>query len=387
MDSPFRPGFGKNPPFLAGRDRALEQLSLGLEIGQWPQERGILMTGLRGVGKTVMLNHSEDLAREAGWLVISETASRGFFERMVSVHLPELLNRLRPGRGFRVTDVSIAHLGSVSIQYPDGREETPTFRGMLAEILERLGGTGGVLFSIDEVSSASASDFAVFAGEYQHMVREDAEVAFVGAGVQGEIRDLLSKSSATFLRRCASVNIGMLTYEEAREAFREPIMSRGRTVSAEALEHMTLASQGYPFLVQSIGDIAWRENHEAQEISLADARQGHRMARLSMGAFIHEPALSGLSEIDRSFLAAMAHDDGPSRMEDLRRRMGGVGSGYAGVYRDRLLTAGLIEAAGRGLVTISFPYLREYLRHHVVADAASDETREHEQFPPPPALD
>ncbi|MFV0434690.1 MAG: hypothetical protein ACK5LO_11985 [Leucobacter sp.] len=387
MDSPFRPGFGKNPPHLAGRRRALEQLRSGLEIGQWPQERGILMTGLRGVGKTVMLNHGEDLALSAGWRVVSETASPGFLERIIGVHLPAILNELRPGPGFRVTQVSVASLGSITIQYPNGREETPTFRGMAAEITRLLGGRGGLLFSLDEVSSASASDFAVFAGEYQHLVRQDAEVAFIGAGVQGEIRRLLATSSATFLRRCAEVRIGMLSYAQTRDAFEGPILSHGRTVSEAALEHMTLASQGYPFLVQSIGDIAWRRNGEATEISLADARFAHRRARMSMGGFIHQPALSGLSKTDHSFLAAMAHDDGPSRIEDVRRRMGNVKPGYAAMYRSRLLDAGVIEATGHGAVTISLPYMREYLRDHVVANAANDNTREAEGFPPPPALD
>lgn len=78
MDSPFRPGFGKNPPYLAGRSQEISLLEDGLEIGQWAQQRGTLITGLRGVGKTVMLNHAEDIARENGWHVISETANKGF---------------------------------------------------------------------------------------------------------------------------------------------------------------------------------------------------------------------------------------------------------------------------------------------------------------------
>ena len=387
MDSPFRPGFGKNPPFLAGRGPALEQLRMGLEIGQWPQERGILMTGLRGVGKTVMLNHAEDLAREAGWRVISETASEGFFSRIVSVHLPAMLNEVAPGPKFRVTGVEIAGLGSITVQYADGREETPTFRSMVTELLEHLGGGAGILFSIDEVNAASAEGFAVFAGEYQHLVREDREVAFVGAGVQGEVRTLLSQRSATFLRRCVNIEIGLLSFPDTIEAFRKPIFDAGRTATDEVIDYMARASQGYPFLVQSIGDIAWRSNPDAGGITLVDAERGYRLARRQMGSFIHEPALSGLSNVDRSFLAAMAHDDGPSRIGDIRSRMGGVDPGYASMYRDRLISAGLIEPAGYGRVTISFPYLREYLREHVVADAASSDTRESVGFPPPPPLD
>lgn len=387
MDSPFRPGFGKNPPYLAGRELSLDKLKSGLEIGQWPQERGILLTGLRGAGKTVMLNQAEDLARAAGWQVISETASRGFFERIVGVHLPAILNELAPGPGFQVSALSVAGLGSITVQYPDGREETPTFRSMVGEISRLMDGAGGLLFSIDEVSSAAVNEFALFAGEYQHLVREDAEVAFVGAGVQGEIRGLLSSSSATFLRRCSEVKVGMLSYSQATRAFAEPIATAGRTVSPEALEHMSRASQGYPFLVQLIGDVAWRRRSGATEIGLEDAKEAHRYARRSMGGFIHEPALSGLSRTDRSYLAAMAHDDGPSRVEDIRRRMGNVEPGYAAMYRSRLLDAGVIEAVGYGRVNISLPYLREYLRNHSVAEAASDDTREAEGFPPPPELD
>src|SRR5699024_4266152 len=140
---------------------------------------------------------------------------------------------------------------------------------------------------------------------YQHLIREDQEVAFVGAGVQGEVRELLSQRSATFLRRCVNVELGILTYDEAFEAFKNPIISRGRVASDAVLDHMTRASQGYPFLVQSIGDLAWRNNPDNDEISMNDARHGHRMARRSMGSFIHEPALSGLSPKDRSFLVAM----------------------------------------------------------------------------------
>lgn len=386
MDSPFRPGFGKTPPYLAGRETVLEHLKAGLEVGQWPQERGILMTGLRGTGKTVMLNQGEDLAAAAGWQIVSETASKGFFERIVATRLPRILQKLKPGPTFRVTEVALASLGSISIEYPDGRTESPTFRDMVTEILELQGGRGGLLFSLDEVSSASVEEIGVFAGEYQHLVREDAEVAFLGAGVQGEIKELLAAGSSTFLSRSLPVHIGMLSFSETLAAFEKPITEHGRTASSEVVNYLARAAQGYPFLVQSIGDIAWRANAAADEISLQDAQEGYRRARRSMGAFIHEPALSGLSKVDRSFLAAMAHDDGPSRVEDIRARMGNIEPGYASMYRARLLSAGLVQEAGYGALDIRFPYLREYLREHVVADAANDSTRENEGFPPPPSL-
>lgn len=387
VDSPFRPGFGKNPPYLAGRETALESLESGLELGQWPQERGILLTGLRGVGKTVMLNHAEDLAASRGWRVISETATPDFFDRITGVHLPKILNELDPQGTFRVTSVDFAHLGSISIEYVDGRTETPTFRSMCERIDELLSGHGGLLFTLDEVNENALAAIEKFSAEYQHLVRADREVAFIGAGVQGEVRELLRSNSATFLRRCANVQIGMLNPDETLAAFTEPIFDHGRTAEANVLDYMVRASQGYPFLVQLIGDIAWRRSPENTPISLADAEYAYRRARRSMGSFIFAPSLSGLSDIDRSFLAAMVHDDGPSKLSDIRRRMGSVDSGYASMYRQRLLDAGVIVRAGHGKVSIALPYLREYLREHIVADAANDTTREDMGFPPPPPLD
>lgn len=389
MDSPFRPGFGKNPPFLAGRDTALASVEDGLELGQWPQERGILLTGLRGVGKTVMLNHAEDLARERGWVVVSETATPELFERITGVHLPRILSELDPDNPFRVTSISMAGIGSITVEYPDGRIEDPSFRSMCEEISSLLGARstpGGILFSVDEVNAGALRTLETFAAEYQHLVRSDFEVAFIGAGVQGEIRDLLTSRSATFLRRCAHVDIPMLTPDQTAQALQEPITQHGRTVSPAVLDYMVRASQGYPFLVQQIGDIAWRRNPDSPDISLEDAQFAYRRARRTIGGFIIEPSLSGLSPTDRSFLAAMASDDGPSRIEDVRRRLGNVDSGYASMYRQRLLDAGAIRAAGHGKVTITLPYMREYLREHIVAEAASDDTRKDAGFPPPPDL-
>lgn len=387
MDSPFRPGFGKNPPYLAGRETALASLSDGLELGQWPQDRGILLTGLRGVGKTVMLNQAEDLALTRGWRVVSETATPDFFDRITGVHLPRILNELNPATSFRVTSVALAHLGSISIEYPDGRTETPTFRSMCERIDELQDSRGGLLFTLDEVNKNSLDAIERFSAEYQHLVRADREVAFVAAGVQGEIRELLLSNSATFLRRCLHVQIGMLNEAQTLEAFREPIFTHGRTADDAVLDYMVRASQGYPFLVQQIGDLAWRRQPDNPAISLEDAEYAYRRARRSMGSFILEPSLSGLSAIDRSFLAAMAHDDGPSKLADIRRRMGSIDSGYGSMYRQRLLDAGVIVSAGHGKVTIALPYLREYLREHVVSEAANDDTRESAGFPPPPPLD
>lgn len=87
-----------------------------------------------------------------------------------------------------------------------------------------------------------------------------------------------------------------------------------------------------------------------------------------MGEMVHAPALKGLSGVDRSYLAAVAVDDGPARTADVAARMK-VEARYAASYRQRLISAELIESTSYGYVDFTLPYLREYLREHVITDA------------------
>src|SRR3954465_14970806 len=96
MANPFHPGFGVSPPLLVGRDELLEEFEEALEDGPGAAGRATLYTGARGSGKTVMLNAVEDRARTLGWIVISETATPGFVERIVRQHLPKLIDDLDP---------------------------------------------------------------------------------------------------------------------------------------------------------------------------------------------------------------------------------------------------------------------------------------------------
>ena len=88
MPNPFKPSFGVSPPLLVGRDDLLDEFAEALEDGPGSAGRATIYTGPRGSGKTVMLNAAENRAREHGWLVISETASPGFVDRIPASIFP-----------------------------------------------------------------------------------------------------------------------------------------------------------------------------------------------------------------------------------------------------------------------------------------------------------
>ncbi|MFC7362218.1 hypothetical protein [Nocardioides astragali] len=119
-------------------------------------------------------------------------------------------------------------------------------------------------------------------------------------------------------------------------------------------------------MIQLVGQHAWRADSTAATIDVDQARRGVDQARRKVGQLVHASALADLSAVDRSFLAAMAHDDGPSRMGDIASRLG-VDATYASQYRLRLIAAEVIEPRGHGLVDFTLPGLRDYLREHAAS--------------------
>ena len=202
----------------------------------------------------------------------------------------------------------------------------------------------------------------------QHAFRERRELAFVGADLAASISDVVNDDVLTFLRRAERHILGSVARPDVERAFLEPIEAAGRSISDQALQIMVNGARGYPFLLQLVGAQTWRLNPTASEITVEDATRGVTRARCRLGELIHEPALSGTSDIDKSFLLAMAHDHGPSKMADIQQRLG-VDVNYASQYRLRLIAAELIYPTRRGYVDFALPYLREYLREHSAAEA------------------
>lgn len=369
VTSPFTPSFGVSPPVLVGRDEQIDTFRDALNAGVGDPGRAMLLTGPRGAGKTVTLNALEDIARDQGWRVISETTRPGLAQELVQSTLPDLLRHLDPDADTaRVTGVQASAAGfgaGITRDIAQRYDAQPTLRSLVtaaADLLDRQG--VGLLLTLDEVHTAAVADLRQIAQVVQHAFREGRQVAFVGAGLPSAVDDLLNDEVLTFLRRAERFTLADVDPEDVAHALRVPIENAGRAISEDALEVATAGTRGYPFLVQLVGRHVWDARPDEPTITVADARAGVEQARRRVGRLVHEPALAGLSQVDRSFLAAMATDDGPSRMRDIAGRLG-VSQVYAGQYRLRLIAAELIRPAGHGHVDFALPYLREWLREHV----------------------
>ena len=369
MPNPFHPSFGVSPPLLVGRDGVLEDFVEALEDGPGAAGRATLYTGARGAGKTVMLNAVEDRAKERGWLVISETATPGFVARITQQHLPRLLRDFDPEAvRRRLTGVTAPlNVGSLAWDNIEAHVVQVGLRSQLELLTDLLVQHGtGVLITLDEIHHNQVEELREVATTVQHAFREGRELAFAGAGLAAGVGDVVNDEVLTFLRRAERHALGSVRRSDVQRAFREPIETAGRSIGDAALEVMVDGASGDPFLLQLEGAHTWRLHPAAAEITVEDARLGVTRARRRLGALIHEPALNAASEIDKSFLLAMAHDDGASRMADIQQRLD-VDVDYASQYRLRLIAAELIYPTRRGYVDFALPYLREYLREYAAA--------------------
>lgn len=362
--NPFRPSFGNSPPVLAGRDELIEQFAEALDNGPGAPGRATLYTGVRGTGKTVMLNEVADVAYQRGWLVIEETASAGVTTRLVTQHLPTLLTELDP-RGRRVTVKQVTAplgIGAIAWDSSDRHIVAAGLRNQLELTCDLLAERGtGLLLTLDEVHGSNAADLRDVFVAVQHLFRNDREIAVVAAGLPSAISNLLNDEVLTFLRRADRHTLGQIDEPEVERALRETIEGAGRTISGAACRRAAVATGGYPFLIQLVGYHVWRQRPEQRAITVADVDAGAATALSRMESLVHEPALADLSNVDRAFLAAMAMDDGPSRISDVARRLG-VELGYTSVYRQRLIDAQMIEPAGHGLLRFTLPRMAEHLR-------------------------
>lgn len=367
--NPFTPTFGTSPPLLVGRDTDLDDFREGLRGGPGSPERATLVTGLRGTGKTVMLNAYEDVAGAEGWLVISETATPNLIDRITHEHLPRLLSEVDPRQTeSRLTGVSLPGGFGADREVSERHTPRPGLRSqlnLLTDLLAERGGSG-VLITVDEVHRKGLNDLRELGTTIQHAFRERRNVAFVGAGLPSAVDDLLSDEVSTFLRRADRRHLRTVGPEEVAAAIAVPVREAGRDITPDALQVAVAGTGGYPFMIQLVGLHAWRADSTAATIDVDQARRGVDQARRKVGQLVHASALADLSDVDRSFLAAMAHDDGPSRMADIAARLG-VDATYAGQYRLRLIAAEVIEPRGHGLVDFTLPGLRDYLREHAAS--------------------
>ena len=354
MRNPFKPTAGKNPPNLIGRDAVIDEFLEGIENGPGAPGRLMRISGMRGVGKTVMLNEIGSRARAVGWDVIDETASEGFCERMAS----------RLATGPRATEFTAnpslfgVSLGSVKVE-----QAALTLRDLLAK--HDRGGDSGLLITLDEVQDASIDEIRALSVAVQHEIREDANIAFVFAGLPSMMEDVVNGKTLTFLRRAVPVELEPVGVLPTALSMGSTMRETGIDVAGDVMELLAQATRGYPFMIQLVGYHAWQlASRVGGVLDEGLASQAIVLARDRFDATVIEPALQRVAPGPMAYLLAMAEDEGaPSSTRAVAGRLG-KDIQQASPIRARLIREDVIEATGWGKVSFAIPYLADYLVAH-----------------------
>lgn len=373
MPNPFKPTAGKMPPILIGRQSIIDDFKEGLENGAGAPGRLMLITGQRRYGKTVMLTELGRVAKDAGWEVISETASEGMCDRLASA-------LVRPGMKLRgvnvqpsigVSGILNASLGGASFSVD---QVALTLREVVNQRLAKMPRGKGIVFTIDEAQAASMADMVALATTIQHVIRDedmrdvsDSDkhgVAFVFAALPSLMDELLHERVLTFLRRSVQHDLGLVAYPDVRSAYIEVVREGGLAIDSEVAELAAEASDGYPYMIQLVGYYMWRaaEVRGSKEIEEADVIQGKKDALVLFDDAVCAPLFDGLTAAQKLFVKAVAKEaPQPAKVSEIANRAHRSAS-WVSKYRASLIKERVVESAGYGLVRLSASHLAEYVQ-------------------------
>ena len=377
--NPYAPGAGQRPPELAGRDEELSGFGILLDrLNAGRAERGIVLTGLRGVGKTVLLEELRSMAEQRRWVAaFVEAGDARPFRTLAAGALTASLRvaswrhrssaRLRRALGvFKSFSLQGSPDGSlavgIDVDRVAGRADSGNLELDLCELMTDLGeaaaelGTG-VLLAVDELQALARSDIAAILAAAHQASRQRLPVAIAGAGLPNlpdRLMDVKTYSERLFSYR----RVGTLGPGDAAEALERPAEALGVSWQPAAVDRVVEDSAGYPYFLQLFGKSTWDFAPGPDTIGAEDAAVGVIWARRDLNANFYGIRWQRATPAQRAYLSAMAAEAGDADAAvstgRIAARLDNSHSGL-GPCRDQLIRKGLVYAPGRGLVAFTVP--------------------------------
>jgi len=382
--NPYAPGAGTPPPLLAGRAELIGAFDIVIgRAAAGNSFQPIVLSGLRGVGKTVLLLAFRANARNAGWPIeLFEARPGGDLRAQVAEALPPMVRTVN--RHWRNRDRA-RRIGRIAASFARAVQATLTRTGFrlelepepgvadsgdletdLTELLVALGEGAreehvGAALLIDELHEVPPDQLSSLVGAAHRVNQERLPVVIGGAGLPPVGRVL--SEARSYAERLFSIRpVGALSEQDTRLAFQRPAEDLGVGFTGAALDELVAVSGGYPFFIQSYGKHVW-DLADDSPIAEDDVELARPRAYRELVDSFFKPRYDRATPTERRYLHAMAElGDDEVASADVAVRLGHDQPSRVSPQRDGLLTKGLIYAPERGQLAFTVPHMAAYLR-------------------------
>lgn len=389
LRNPYSPGAGSPPPELVGRDALRESVAVSigrLRIGR--SAKNTLLVGLRGVGKTVLLEQMRIDAETEGILTVrAETPERRSLPALLA---PQLRTALLKLSRFEAAKQAAAHgLGTLAsfvrrlkIKYHDlelsfdtepieGEADSGDLEIDLSALMERVGeaaqsaNTAIILF-IDEVQYLHEDQFGALISALHRCAQRRLPIGVIGAGLP-QLRALAGEAKSYAERMFDFPAVGPLSDAEAREAIIKPAASEGVEYTEEALTEILAQTQGYPYFLQEWGKHSW-DVAAHSPITRDDVIAASKTALAALDASFFLVRFDRVTPAERKYLRAMAElGPGLHRSGDIAAVLGKKVSAL-GPLRERIIAKGMIWSPNHGETAFTVPLFDDFMKRIMPGD-------------------
>jgi hypothetical protein len=389
ISNPFAPGAGTPPPELAGRKDVRETVRIAMErVRRGRPTKSVLMIGLRGVGKTVLLDRMRDDAEATGIHTVRlEAPESRSLPALLAPQLRQALLRLsRQERAKVLAERGLRALAgfakALKVKYDDievgldfepepGLADNGDLEHDLQALIEAAGeaaksGDTALAIFIDELQYVEKEQLAALITALHRAAQRQLPIVLVGAGLP-QLRGHMGRAKSYAERLFDFPEIGPLNEEAARQALAKPAEAEGASFEPDALDAVLDKTRGYPYFLQEWGKHSWDTANESP-ISAADVELASTTAVSALDESFFRVRFDRLTPTEKRYLRAMAElGPGPHRSGDiaheLKRQVTSLGP-----TRSQLIAKGMIWSPNHGDTAFTVPLFDEFMRRIMTGD-------------------
>ena len=389
VHNPFAPSAGRRPPELAGRDEIIEMARTAcLRVKLGKHARPMMLLGLRGTGKTVLLNEFKLTAESEGLLVSRiEAPEDAHLARLIVPEMRKILRSLstvesarhiavRGLRGLRnFASMFKIEAGGIGVGIEGASDAEPGLADSgdiqfdLPDLFETLGEAAkkaqkGWLLLIDEIQYLTPEDLAALIVSLHRVSQSAFPIAFAGAGLP-QVARLAGEAKSYAERLFVYPAVDALDMQAAAHAIRRPIENESAAILGEAVDKIVNVTQGYPFFIQEWGSKVW-DVAAGPEITLSDVETAYAPVITSLDSGFFKVRMDRLTRAETNFVAAMANlGDGPYPIADVAKALGRKTQSL-GPTRASIIHKGMIYSAEHGYLAFTVPLFANFMRRYTL---------------------